>query len=290
MGHSHTFGNTRRVQIALALTASFMFVEVVGGLVSGSLALLADAGHMLTDTMSLALALVAFRLSDRPADAKRSFGYSRFQILAAFVNGISLLMIVIWILIEAADRLMNPSEVMGTTMLAVAGIGLAVNIASFTVLHGGDQHNLNIRGASLHVLGDMLGSVAAIVAALVIMTTGWMPIDPILSVAVSALILRSAWLLIRKSAHILLEGSPDDLDESDIKDRLIAAVPGVVDVHHIHIWGLTQEERMLTLHLKFCDEPQDATRLVRQAKKILAEEFDVSHSTIEVEIDECSDA
>jgi cobalt-zinc-cadmium efflux system protein len=132
--------------------------------------------------------------------------------------------------------------------------------------------------------------VAAIVAAVVIMTTGWMPIDPILSVAVAVLILRSAWLLIRKSAHILLEGAPDDLDESDIKDRLVAAVPGVVDVHHIHIWGLTQEERMLTLHLKFCDEPEDATRLVRQAKKILAEEFDVSHSTIEVEIDECSDA
>jgi cobalt-zinc-cadmium efflux system protein len=195
-------------RIALVLTATFMVVEVIGGILSGSLALLADAGHMLTDTMALTLAAVAFGVSARPADSKRSYGYHRFQILAAFVNGLSLLLIVGWILIEAVRRLISPPDVMGKTMLIVASAGLLVNIVAFIILHGGDRENLNIRGAALHVAGDLLGSIAAIVAAIVIIFTAWMPIDPILSVVVALLILRSAWYLVKRSAHILLEGAP----------------------------------------------------------------------------------
>src|SRR5690606_32647310 len=186
MSESHSDAdNRRRVQVALVLTATFMVVEVVGGLLSGSLALLADAGHMLTDTMALTLAAVAFHVSARPADAKRSFGYHRFQILAAFVNGLTLLVIVGWILFEALTHFMNPPAVQADVMLTIAVAGLLVNVVVFGILHGGDRENLNIRGAALHVLGDLLGSVAAIVAAVVILATGWMPIDPLLSVVVA---------------------------------------------------------------------------------------------------------
>src|SRR5690606_38642777 len=198
MSAHHHESDQRRVQIALVLTGLFMLVEVAGGLISGSLALLADAGHMLTDTMALLLAAVAFRVSARPADAKRSFGYHRFQILAAFVNGLTLLFIVGWILLEALQRFMDPPAVTGGLMLGVAAAGLVVNLVVFAILHGGDQENLNIRGAALHVLGDLLGSIAAVSAAIVIMTTGWMTIDPLLSVLVAALILRSAWLLVKR--------------------------------------------------------------------------------------------
>jgi len=190
--HAKQRSNIKRVQLALALTGTFMLVEVAGGILSGSLALLADAGHMLTDTMALALSAVAFRVSSRPADEKRSYGYQRFQILAAFVNGLSLLVIVGWILFEAVQRILSPPLVMGQTMLVVAAAGLVINIIVFVVLHGGDQENLNMRGAALHVLGDLLGSIAAITAALIILSTGWMPIDPILSVGVALLIFRSA--------------------------------------------------------------------------------------------------
>ena len=192
MSHAHNNSNMRRVTIALVLTGTFMVVEVIGGILSGSLALLADAGHMLTDTMALALAAVAFQVSKRPADTTLTYGYQRFQILAEFVNGLSLLFIVGWILYEAVNRFIAPQEVMGETMLIVAVAGLVVNIISFTVLHGGDKDNLNISGAALHVAGDLLGSVAAIVAAVVIIYTGWMQIDPILSIAVAILILKSA--------------------------------------------------------------------------------------------------
>ena len=212
MEQAQTNSNMRRVTIALVLTATFMVVEVIGGIISGSLALLADAGHMLTDTMALALAAVAFHVSKRPADHRLTYGYQRFQILAAFVNGLSLLIIVGWILFEAVNRFLSPSNVIGGTMLIVAAAGLIVNIIAFVVLHGGDRDNLNIRGAALHVAGDLLGSVAAIIAAIVIIYTGWVPIDPILSVAVAMLILRSAWILLKRSSHVLLEGAPEWLN------------------------------------------------------------------------------
>jgi len=283
-------GSITRVQIALALTGTFMIVELIGGILSGSLALLADAGHMLTDTMALGLAAFAFRVSSRPADSKRSFGYHRFQIIAAFVNGLSLLVIVAWILFEAIQRMIDPPEVIGQTMLLVASGGLVVNIISFLVLHGGDQENLNIRGAALHVLGDLLGSVAAIIAAIVILQTGWMPIDPILSVLVAALLLRSGWHLVRRSVHILLEGVPDWLDIADLQEKIVAAVPEIIEVHHVHAWGLTPQHPMLTMHVVLEHQPSDSTAIVRRVKQILKSDFEVSHSTIELEIGDCADS
>jgi len=288
--HSHDDKSSiKRVQLALVLTGIFMVVEVVGGIISGSLALLADAGHMLTDTMALALAAFAFRVSSKPADTKRSYGYQRFQIIAAFVNGLSLLAIVGWILFEAVMRLINPPEVIGTTMLVVASAGLVVNVVVFLILHSGDQENLNIRGAALHVLGDLLGSVAAIIAAFVIIKTGWMPIDPILSVLVAALILRSAWQLVRRSAHILLEGAPEWLDLAEMQSKIIAAVPQVTEIHHVHVWGLTPQHPMLTMHVVLEEKPEDPTALVRSVKQVLKSNFGINHSTIEVELGDCAD-
>ena len=279
----------RRVVIALVLTGTFMVVEVIGGILSGSLALLADAGHMLTDTMALALAAVAFHVSKRPADGRRTFGYQRFQIIAAFVNGLSLLVIVGWILFEAVRRFISPTEVMGMTMLVVAAAGLVVNIIAFAVLHGGDRDNLNIRGAALHVAGDLLGSVAAIVAAIVIIYTGWMAIDPILSIAVAFLILKSAWALVRQSGHVLLEGAPAWLDRAEMQERIRDSVPAVEEIHHVHVWGLTPQDLMLTMHLRLKDSTENQTDIVRQVKAVLREGYGIGHSTIEVETSDCAD-
>jgi cobalt-zinc-cadmium efflux system protein len=279
----------RRVIIALLLTGAFMIVEVIGGIISGSLALLADAGHMLTDTMALALAAVAFHVSRRPADTKLTYGYQRFQILAAFVNGLTLLLIVAWILFEAVDRFMNPTEILGSTMLVVAGIGLAVNIVAFLVLHGGDRDNLNIRGAALHVAGDLLGSVAAIIAAVVIIQTNWTPIDPILSVAVALLILRSAWVLVKRSAHVLLEGAPEWLDVDAMQKQIITEVPTVVGIHHVHVWGLTPQDLMLTMHVRLKGAPQNPTECIRHIKDVLKSEYGIGHTTVEIETEDCAD-
>jgi cobalt-zinc-cadmium efflux system protein len=288
LAHKANEKNLRRVMVALVLTGAFMVVEVVGGIISGSLALLADAGHMLTDTMALALAAMAFHVSKRPPDGNLTFGYQRFQILAAFVNGLSLLAVVGWILFEAINRFIRPNEILGETMLVVAAAGLLVNLISFVVLHSGDQENLNIRGASLHVAGDLLGSVAAIVAALVIIYTGWTLIDPILSVAVAALILKSAWSLVKRSAHILLEGAPEWLDVQLMQDRIVAGVPGVCEIHHVHIWGLTPQELMLTMHMSVTDNAGQS-EVIRDAKRFLKDEYGIGHATIEVDVDGCSD-
>ena len=279
----------KRIQLALVLTGMFMLVEVVGGILSGSLALLADAGHMLTDTMALALSAIAFRMSSRPADAKRSYGYQRFQILAAFVNGLSLLVIVGWILFEAVQRILNPPLVMGQMMLVIATAGLVVNIIVFFVIHGGDQENLNMRGAALHVLGDLLGSIAAITAALMILYTGWMPIDPILSIGVAMLIFRSAWHLVKRSGHILLEGTPEWLDVNDMQSKIVASNPEVKEIHHVHVWGLTPQHPMLTMHVALKQIQPDTTSIVRSIKNLIKEEYGINHSTIEVECDDCAD-
>ena len=288
-GHSHSDGNMRRVILALILTACFMVVEVIGGILSGSLALLADAGHMLTDTMALGLAAVAFHVSKRPADRRLTFGYHRFQILAAFVNGLSLLLIVGWILFEAVQRFLSPAEVLGQTMLLVAVAGLVVNIAAFLILHGADRDNLNISAAVIHVAGDLLGSVAAIVAALVIIKTSWMMIDPILSVAVAMLILKSAWVLVKRSAHVLLEGAPEWLDVEDMQRKIIAELPGVGGIHHVHVWGLTPQDLMLTMHVCLEAEAANPTDTIRRVKNLLRRDYGIDHCTIELEVDECSD-
>ena len=287
--HEASESNLKRVMIALVLTGTFMFVEVVGGILSGSLALLADAGHMLTDTMALALAAAAFHVSKRPPGGSLTYGYQRFQILAAFVNGLSLLFIVGWILYEAVERFIYPRDILGETMLVVAAAGLVVNIFSFAVLHTGDQENLNIRGAALHVAGDLLGSVAAIVAAIVIIYTGWTLIDPILSIAVAMLILRSAWSLVKRSAHVLLEGAPDWLDVADMQERVVANVPDVSGIHHVHVWGLTPQQLMLTMHVTLAVNVPSQSDVVRRVKAFVEQEYGIGHSTVEVEIDGCAD-
>ncbi|HMA14190.1 MAG: cation diffusion facilitator family transporter [Bacteroidota bacterium] len=274
--------------IAFALTAGFMLVEVVGGLISGSLALLADAAHMLTDAGALALAWFAFRIARRPADSKRSYGYHRGQVLAAFVNGGVLVAIVFWIFFEAIQRLQSPVAVEGTLMLAVAAVGLAVNIVAFFVLHGGDRDNLNMRGAAAHVLGDLLGSAAAIIGALVILATGWMPIDPLLSMLVGLLVLRSAWLVVRESAHILLEGTPATIEPRDLRQALMSDIPDLEDVHHIHAWSLTTEMPLVTLHAQVC-ETADTQAVLTRIKQVLSSRFGIDHSTVQIERGRCGD-
>lgn len=287
--HSHTHGaNESSVGFAALLTGLFMIAEIAGGLISGSLALLADAGHMLVDFASLALAWFGFRLARRPADWQKTYGYDRFSVLIAFTNGLALFAIAGWIVFEAYDRFSEPREILGNVMLAVAAAGLFVNIAAFWVLHRADQSNLNIRVASLHVLGDLLGSVAAIAAAIIILLTGWTPIDPILSVLVALIILRSAWRVIGESAHILLEGVPPSIDIEAIKADLPRAVGGVTSVHHVHAWLITQERPMITLHA-VVDSPLEHSAIVAALKVRLARQFGIAHATIEIETDKCAD-
>ena len=282
-GHSHGAGNERAIGIAALLTGTFMFAEVVGGVVSGSLALLADAGHMLTDFASLVLAWFAFQLARRPADWKRSYGFDRFSVLAAFVNGLSLFAIAIWITVEAYHRLNEPIEVMGGVMLWVALGGLLVNILAFWILSRGEGDNLNVRAAALHVAGDLLGSVAALVASIVIIFTGWTPIDPLLSVFVVLIILKSAWAVVRESGHILLEGAPRGLDSRAVAEAIVEGVPGVTRAHHIHAWSITQERPMITLEADVAPGT-DVSAAKASIKELLEKSFEMSHATVEINV------
>lgn len=288
-GHDHTHGASEaRLGIATFLTGFYMLAEFVGGLLSGSLALLADAGHMGIDFASLALAFAAMRIARRPANAVWTYGYDRFQVLVAFANGVVLFFVAGWIIWEALGRLMEPAPVAGPLMLWVAFGGLLVNIAAFFVLHGADTDSVNIRGALLHVLGDLLGSVAAIAAALVIIATGWYPIDPILSVFVSVIILGGAWRLVRDCGRVLLEAAPANMDSSEIAPALVAAIPDVKEVHHVHVWSITEKMRSVTLHARIADGA-DAPAATRKIKAVLAEKFGLTHATVEIEYGECSD-
>lgn len=291
-GHNHapqvSRDNERRIFIAMLLTGSFMVAEVIGGLISGSLALIADAGHMATDTAALALAWIAFRLSRRPPDPSRSYGFHRGEVLAAFVNGIAMIALVIWIVVEAVQRLYAPVEILGGIMLWIAVGGLLINCAAFWLLHTGSRENLNVRGAAVHVAGDLLGSVAAIIAAGVIIWTGWTPIDPLLSLAVALLVLRSAWFITRQSAHILMEGAPLGLQPGDIKKDLVQHVPGLEDVHHVHTWSLTQERPLVTLHA-LIDEDANPDELLKAVSRRLKERFKVDHVTVQIEKVACGE-
>ncbi|HKQ15063.1 MAG TPA: cation diffusion facilitator family transporter [Steroidobacteraceae bacterium] len=274
--------------VALALTGAFMFVEFAGGILAQSLALLADAGHMLTDTAALALAWAATRIAARPADRRRTFGYQRLRVLATFVNGCALLFIVAWIAIEAVQRLLNPVPANGTAILWVGGLGLCVNVIVFAMLRGGDSHDMNIAAATLHVLGDLLGSVAAVIAGVVILFTGWLPIDPLLSLLVSVLIVRSALALVRRSAHILMEGSPDWLDVRELRDTLEQRIPAIRDVHHVHAWLVGPHEALLTMHASVTAAADHAV-VLKDAKVLLAERFGITHATIQIEVEDCVD-
>jgi cobalt-zinc-cadmium efflux system protein len=273
---------------ALVLTAAYMLVQAAGGLLSGSLALLADSGHMLADAGALALAWFATRLARKPSDALRSYGYHRFQILAAYTNGVALFLVAALIVIEALRRLHEPQAVLGTPMLVVAVAGLVVNAIAFFVLRGGDSNDLNVRAALLHVAGDMLGSVAAIVAAIVILMTGWTPIDPLLSILITLLILRVAFDLVKRSAHILMEGIPEGFTEEELKADLLREVPGVEGVHHVHAWVLSSERTIATLHLQV-RPGADTAATVEAVKHRLHERHGIWHSTVQVEAGDCLD-
>ncbi|MFN4354876.1 cation diffusion facilitator family transporter [Parvibaculum sp.] len=285
--HADGLGNEKRVMFAMWLTGGFMVIEAVGGVISGSLALIADAGHMLTDTGALFLAFIATRLAKRPADGARSYGYARAEILAAFTNGLVMIGVVAWILFEAASRILSPSPVMGLPMLAIAITGLLVNIMAFKLLHGGEQ-TLNMRGAMVHVLGDMLGSVAAIAAALIIMGTGYTIADPLLSVLVALLILRSAAGIVRESAHVLMEGTPEGAEGERIAGDLMANVEGLADVHHVHAWSLGSNRAVATLHARLAPGIDPGMALAA-IKARLAAEFGIGHATVQIEEESCPD-
>lgn len=287
-GHAHAHAsatgpdNDRKVLLSLGLVATFMVVEVAGGILSGSLALLADAGHMLTDAAALGLAYVAFRVGRRAADSRRTFGYLRFEVLAGLVNAVTLLAIVGWIVLEAWERFWEPAPILAGPMLGVALAGLLVNLLVLRILTRGDSEHVNIKGASLHVMGDLLGSVGAIAAAVVIHLTGWTPIDPILSVVVSLLVLRSAWELAARSLHILLEGAPEGATPERIERHLLENVPGLAAVSHIHVWSITSGRALATMHVRPAED-SDARTVVRSVERALKADFNIEHATVAVD-------
>jgi len=264
-----------------------MLIEVVGGLLSGSLALLADAGHMLTDAAALLFALLAVHFARQPPSARRTFGWLRLTTLAAFVNALALVLITLLIVWEAFQRFYHPHPVAGATMMVIAIAGLLANVLAFWLLHrGSEEKNLNVRAAALHVLGDLLGSVGAIVAALIIIYTNWTPVDPILSVLVSVLVLRSAWRLLKESVNELLEGAPGSLDIGALQRHLRRAIPEVRDVHHVHVW-LVGEKPLMTLHVQVVP-PRDHDKLLGDIQHFLVHHYDIEHATIQMEYQPCS--
>jgi cobalt-zinc-cadmium efflux system protein len=289
-GHSHgaAVNDERRIGWAFVIIFVFMLIEVIGGLMAGSLALLADAGHMVSDAAALGMSWAALRLGKRAADPERTYGYKRLEVLVAFVNGCTLFVIAGWIVIEAIRRFSAPVEVLGGTMLVVAAAGLLANVVAFLVLNGGNRENLNMRSAWLHVLGDLLGFVVAIIAAGVILLTGWSPIDPILSVVVAILILKSAAQIVKSSAHILLEGAPPGLNLSELRADLATALPSVAEVHHVHAWLLTAEQPLVTLHVR-CLPDADLKSIIPAINKRLKDRFGVIHSTIQIDWADCLD-
>ncbi|HEX6708750.1 MAG TPA: cation diffusion facilitator family transporter [Rubrobacter sp.] len=279
--HGESKGNRRALAVVLALTASFTVVEIIGGLLTGSLALLADAGHMLSDNLSLGIALFAAWLAERPATPDKSFGYRRAEILAALVNGMTLVVVSIWVFSEAYSRLMEPTDILGGQMLAVAALGLLVNAVAAIVLYRSGGESLNVEGAMRHVFADALGSVGAIVAAVVIILTGWRYADPLISIAIGLLILGSSWKLLRDSTNILLEATPRNLNAEEVGQKM-AAADGVVEVHDLHIWTITSGFPALSAHV-LVGRDEDCHARRRELEVLLAHEFDISHTTLQVD-------
>jgi cobalt-zinc-cadmium efflux system protein len=280
-GHSHT-SNKKALLSSFILIAAFMVVEVIGGLVTNSLALLSDAGHMLSDAAALGLSFYAIKLGEKQVSQKKTYGYKRFEIIAAALNGLTLVVISIYIFFEAFQRFFNPPEVQSTGMLMISIMGLLVNIVAAWILMKGDKdENLNVRSAFLHVLGDMLGSVGAIIAALLIMFFGWGIADPIASVIVAVLILLSGYRVSKDSFHILMEGAPSQIDINHVKAELIK-IPLVKEVHDLHIWTITSGYPVLSCHITILDNGIH-DEILSQSQRILHDEFHIEHSTIQVE-------
>ncbi len=270
----------RRLRLALVLTSVFLVAEVVGGIVANSLALLADAGHMLTDVAALALSLFVSWFSRRPETARRTYGYLRWEILAAFINGTALLLLSTWIIWEAVGRLRTPEPLEGGIMLAVASVGLVVNVGSAWILHPASQTSLNVRGAYLHVLGDLLGSVGTVVAAALVNLTGWYVADPVASLVVTLLIIRGAWRLVRESVDILLESSPAHISLGAVRSQL-EAIPGIESVHDLHVWSVTADIVAMSAHaiVREPERHQHVLEHVHDAMRL----FGIQHVTVQLE-------
>lgn len=294
MGHSHSHGhdhhhghnhshnaNKKALLISFFLIATFMVVEVIGGIITNSLALLSDAGHMLSDAAALGLSLVAFKIGEKTANSSKTYGYKRFEILAAFINGITLLAISIYIFWEAYNRFLDPPNV-SSGMIIVAFIGMLINLLVAWILMRGDtSENLNMRSAFLHVLGDLLGSVGAIVAGLLILFFGWNIADPIASALVAILILISGWRVTKDSVHVIMEGKPANVDINLIEEKLLK-IAGVVDVHDLHVWTITSDFPTLSCHLTV-EDSIDRDALLQRASQLLQYEFGLTHTTIQLE-------
>ena len=285
--HHHTDTDISALRKACVLITSFMLVELAVGVWANALVLIADAGHMFLDATALGLAWWAAQLSKRGFDQQLSYGYHRFKVLAAFVNGLTLVALIVWITVEAIQRLFNPEIMNPWPTLIVATSGFVVNLIAFRLLHN-TSGNTNIRSAALHVLGDLLGSVAAMIAAAAVMVFGWLYADPVLTLGIVMILSRGAYRVLRESGYILLEGVPAGLDLAKIKNTLTEEIAGVEGVHHVHAWGLTAEKPLLTLHA-LIPENAHVQEVVADIKRLLKERFDIDHSTIQVELGPCPD-
>ncbi len=283
-GHGHeaagSHKSSRRLGVTLVLAASYMVAEIVGGLLTGSLALLADAGHMLSDVGALGFSLLAIRIAHRPRNLHKTYGYHRAEILAAFVNAATLVGIALTILVEACRRLQAPVDVDGGPMLAVAAGGLVVNLAGLWILHGGKEESLNVRGAWLHVLTDALGSVQAIVAGLLIWQLDWHWADPVASIAIALLVAYSGWGLLKEATNILMEAAPDHIDVAGM-EKAILGLDGVREVHDLHVWTISSGFVAMSAHITPSSEASD--ELLWRVRDLLRQKFQIEHTTIQVE-------
>lgn len=292
--HGHNHGGERRdaksilrLKIALALTFVYMFAEAIGGWLANSLALLADAGHMLTDVAAMILTLGAIWFASRPATDKKTYGYYRLEILAALINGIILVLISIWVIYEAYERWQSPPEIKGVELATIAVGGLIVNMICAWLLHSGHKHDLNMRAAWLHVMGDALGSVTAIIAGILIISFGWLWADAVCSVLISVIIIFGSWNLIRESANILLEGTPRHINLAAVEE-VILKTEGVNAVHDLHIWTITSGMEALSAHVRH-DETIAQHELLKRLRNSLHDEFGIDHLTIQMETPEFED-
>ncbi|MFV0332243.1 MAG: cation diffusion facilitator family transporter [Dysgonomonas sp.] len=285
-GHNHNHvhnANKKALTISFFLIAGFMFVEFIGGYLTNSLALISDAGHMLSDAVALGLSLSALIFGARAATSSKTYGYKRFEILAALLNGIVLVLLSIFIFKEAIERLSSPPHVIGRGMMIISIVGLVINIIVAYILHsqGSTKENLNVRSAFLHVIGDLLGSVGAIIAAILIMLFGWYIADPIASMIVSLLVLYSGWNVLKESVNILMEAKPSNIDSEQVIS-ILKSIDGVEDIHDLHIWMITSDFSVMTVHLKVRTE-SDRDIILEKAKRSISKEFGIKHVTIQLE-------
>jgi cobalt-zinc-cadmium efflux system protein len=291
-GHSHAVNavqNERPLWGALGLTTVFLIAEVIGGILTNSLALLSDAAHMFTDTAALGISLAAIHIGKRPADKSRTFGYYRFEILAAAVNAILLFVVALYILYEAYQRLRHPPEIQSGTMLIIAVLGLIINLVSMRLLSAGQEHSLNVKGAYLEVWSDMLGSIGVIAGAVIIRYTGWSWVDSAIAVGIGLWVLPRTWTLLKASGNVLLEGVPEGLSLANVQSAILA-VPGVASIHDLHVWSITSGKPSLTVHVVSKENSVSWPMLLDRVRDMLAEKFDIRHSTVQIEARPCEQA